>query len=89
MPLKAICRPPLVGSLNYMRRIERTSTNRLVQRLFFTNQITINHIEVEGAGPAIVQAYATGCCDMREIAHAFDIHYATVSGVLKKGTQEV
>lgn len=48
MPLKAICRPPLVGSLNYVRRIERISMNPLVQRLFFTNKMTINHIEVDG-----------------------------------------
>jgi putative transposase len=33
--------------------------------------------------PAIVQAYATGCYSMKEIAEAFDIHYATVSRVLK------
>jgi putative transposase len=34
--------------------------------------------------PAIVQAYATGCYSMKEIAEAFDVHYATVSRVLKK-----
>ena len=38
--------------------------------------------------PAIVQAYATGCYSMKEIAQAFDIHYATVSRVLSKGVQE-
>jgi putative transposase len=39
--------------------------------------------------PAIVQAYATGCYSMKEIAEAFDIPYATVSRVLKKGVEEV
>ena len=39
--------------------------------------------------PAIVQAYATGCYSMKEIAGAFDIHYATVSRVLKKGVEKV
>ena len=34
--------------------------------------------------PDIVQAYATGCYSMKEIAQAFDIHYATVSRALKK-----
>ena len=38
--------------------------------------------------PAIVQAYATGCYSMKEIAGAFDIHYATVSRVLKKGVEK-
>jgi putative transposase len=38
--------------------------------------------------PAIVQAYATGCHSMKEIADAFDIHYATVSRVLKKGVEK-
>ena len=39
--------------------------------------------------PAIVKAYATGCYSMKEIAQAFDIHYATVSRVVNKGVQEV
>ena len=38
--------------------------------------------------PAIVQAYATGCYSMKEIAEAFDIHYATVSRVLKKSVDK-
>ena len=33
---------------------------------------------------AIVQAYATGCYSMKEIALAFDVHYATVSRVINK-----
>ena len=37
--------------------------------------------------PAIVQAYATGCYSMKEIARAFDIHYATVSRVLKRRSE--
>ena len=39
--------------------------------------------------PAIVQAYATGSYSMKEIAVAFDIHYATVSRALKKGMEKV
>ena len=35
--------------------------------------------------PAIVQAHATGCYSMKEIAQAFTIHYATVSRIVKKG----
>ena len=34
---------------------------------------------------AIVQACATGCYSMKEIAQAFEIHYATVSRIVKKG----
>lgn len=34
---------------------------------------------------AIVQAYATGRYSMKEIAQAFDVHYATVSRIVKKG----
>ena len=37
---------------------------------------------------AIVQAYATGCYSMKEIAKAFDIHYSTVSRVLKEGVEK-
>ena len=33
--------------------------------------------------PAIVQAYATGCYSMKEIAQAFDVHSATVSRIVK------
>ena len=33
---------------------------------------------------AIAQAYATSCYSMKEIAQAFDIHYATVSRIVKK-----
>ena len=33
---------------------------------------------------AIAQAYATGCYSMKVIAQGFDVHYATVSRVLKK-----
>ena len=33
---------------------------------------------------AIARAYATGCYSMKEIAQAFDIHYATVSRIVKK-----
>ena len=33
---------------------------------------------------AIAQAYATGCYSMKEIAQAFEIHYATVSRIVKK-----
>ena len=39
--------------------------------------------------PAIVQAYATGCYSMKEIAQAFDIQYATVSRIVKKGVETV
>ena len=39
--------------------------------------------------PAIVQAYATRCYSMKEIAQAFVIHYATVSRVVKKGVEKV
>ena len=35
--------------------------------------------------PAIVQAHATGCYSMKEIAKAFTIHCATVSRVVKNG----
>ena len=38
---------------------------------------------------AIVQAYATGCYSMKEIAQAFDIHYATVSRIVKKRDKNV
>ena len=38
--------------------------------------------------PAIVRASATGCYSMKEIAEAFDIHYATVSRVLKKSVEK-
>ena len=33
---------------------------------------------------AIVQAYATGCYTMKKIVQAFEIHYATVSRIVKK-----
>ena len=33
---------------------------------------------------AIVQAYAMGCYSRKEIAQTFDIHYATVSRIVKK-----
>ena len=33
---------------------------------------------------AIVQAFATGCYAMTEIAQAFEIHYATVGRIVKK-----
>ena len=36
--------------------------------------------------PAIVQAYATGCYSMKEIAQAFDVHYATVNRIVKRGS---
>jgi putative transposase len=39
--------------------------------------------------PAIVQAYATGCYSMKEIAQAFDIHYATVSRIVKNRAEKV
>ena len=32
---------------------------------------------------AIVQAFATGCCGMTEIAQTFEIHYATVGRIVK------
>ena len=32
---------------------------------------------------AIVQAFATGCYGMTEIAQAFEIHYATVGRIVK------
>ena len=32
---------------------------------------------------AIVQAFATGCYGMTEIAQAFEIHYATVGEIVK------
>ena len=32
---------------------------------------------------AIVQAWATGCYTIKEIAQAFEIHYATVSRIVK------
>ena len=32
----------------------------------------------------MVQAYATGCYNMKEIALAFDVKYATVSRVINK-----
>jgi len=38
---------------------------------------------------AIVQAYATGRYSMRQVAQAFDVHYATVSRVLKKTGENV
>lgn len=38
---------------------------------------------------AIVQAYATGRYSMKQIAQAFDVHYATVSRVLKKTGENV
>jgi putative transposase len=38
--------------------------------------------------PAIAQAYATGCYSMKEIVGGFDIHYATVSRVVKKGFEK-
>ena len=38
---------------------------------------------------AIVQAYATGCYTMKEIAQTFDIHYATVSRTVKKRDEKV
>ena len=31
----------------------------------------------------IVQAFATGCYTMKEIAQAFEIHYATVGEIVK------
>ena len=33
---------------------------------------------------AVAQAFATGCYGMKEIAQAFDIHYATVSRIVRK-----
>jgi len=38
---------------------------------------------------AIVQAYATGRYSMKQVAQAFDVHYATVSRVLKKTGENV
>ena len=37
---------------------------------------------------AIVKAWATGCYTMKEIAHAFEIHYARVSRIVKKNELE-
>ena len=34
---------------------------------------------------AIVRGYATGCYTLKEVALAFEIHYATVSRIVKKG----
>ena len=34
---------------------------------------------------AIVHAFATGCYGMTEIAQVFEIHYATLSRIVKKG----
>ena len=42
-------------------------------------------VAMPARNPAIVQAYATDCYSMKEIAQAFDIHYATVSRVVKNG----
>ena len=39
--------------------------------------------------PAIEQAFAMGRYSMKEIAQEFDIHYATVSRVVKKGATKV
>ena len=39
--------------------------------------------------PAIEQAFATGCYSMKEIAQEFDIHYATVSRIVKIGATKV
>ena len=49
----------------------------------------VRFVAMPARNPAIVQAYATGCYSMKEIAGAFDIHYATVSRVLKKGVEKV
>ena len=38
---------------------------------------------------AIVQAWATGCYTMKEIAHAFEIHYATVTRIVEVGASRV
>jgi predicted transcriptional regulator len=39
--------------------------------------------------PAIVQAYATVCYTMEEIARAFGIHYATVIRLVKNRVEKV
>jgi REP element-mobilizing transposase RayT len=46
-------------------------------------------VALPARNPAIVQAYATGCYSMKEVAHAFDIHYATVSRIVKKEGESV
>ena len=49
----------------------------------------VRFVALPTRNPAIVQAYATGCYSMKEIAHAFDIHYATVSRIVKKEVEKV
>ena len=49
----------------------------------------VRFVAMPARNPAIVQAYATGCYSMKEIARAFDIHYATVSRIVKKGVGKV
>ena len=49
----------------------------------------VRFVAMPARNPAIVQAYATGCYSMKEIAQAFNIHYATVSRIVKKGVEKV
>ena len=48
----------------------------------------VRFIALPARYPAIVQAYATGCYSMKEIAQAFNIHYATVTQIVKKGVKK-
>ena len=41
-------------------------------------------VAIADRNTAIAQAFATGCYSMKEIAQGFDIHYATVSRIVKK-----
>ena len=49
----------------------------------------VRFVALPARNPAIEQAYATGCYSMKEIAQAFNIHYATVSRIVKKGVEKV
>lgn len=46
-------------------------------------------VEMSDRNTALAQAYATGCYSMKEIAQAFDMHYATVSRAVKRALENV
>ena len=49
----------------------------------------VRFVAMLARNPAIVQAYATGCYSMKEVAQTFNIHYATMRRIVKRGVEKV
>ena len=69
------------------RRFFKLSADAEIPRLQrrASAQPLVRFVAMPTRNPAIVQAHATGCYSMKEIAQAFTIHCATVSRIVKKG----